>query len=167
MATGVGQKVPPGVWRPLLKSPNIFVKRKTYNLLSLSLSLCSIHRVRPALWRPQPSHRWTLARRHLLLDNICCCYSLFSQHAEGHAASPEGSPLCGHYCQFHHCLQIMPWGYKTPPEASSAAPMIYSYLWPIAGFDQPIWVETTEGLSSNCHKKLIRTWRKTKFRRLE
>lgn len=50
----------------------------------------------------------------------------------------------------------MPRGYKTPPEASSAAPMIYSYLWPNAGFCRAIWVESYRGF-----KEVIVTWSAT------
>lgn len=36
---------------------------------------------------------WTLARRHLLLNNICSCDS-FPQHARRQATSPKGGLLC-------------------------------------------------------------------------
>lgn len=73
----------------------------------------------------------SVTQQHLLL------LISFSQHAEGQADSPEGGLLCAPLSIPSLSAQVCPSkasGLQTPPEAKSAAPMIYSSLSTISIF---------------------------------
>lgn len=123
--------------RPFLKNPNKFIRKEDNAKAVVS-------------WRPidnlfffllllLPAFEglagcgWTLARRHLLLNNICSCYSLSPSMPRDTQVLPRVA-FCVPHCQFHHCLlksvPIRPWVYKPLQRTNSTGLMIYSYLCP-------------------------------------
>lgn len=93
------------------------------NLSDGQCKSCLFLKARPGPLKVCSGRGWTLARRHLLLNNICSCYSLSPSMPRDTQALPRVA-FCVPHCQFHHCLlksvPIMPRGYK--PQQRPALP---------------------------------------------